>query len=201
MYDHYDALIFDMDGTIVDSGQLHEVAWISTFNAFGIPLDRPLMRSLAGVSTKRTLEFLIDHFGLALHDQIEAMNAHKDRVVAEEMHKHVKATSLKAIIETYHGKKPMAVGTGAQTDEAHIILEMCGLRHFFDAVVGADQVINPKPAPDTFARCAALLGVDPTRCVVFEDSPLGLEAAASAGMQGVDVLKSHHIENDYFLTD
>jgi beta-phosphoglucomutase family hydrolase len=199
MYDHYDALIFDMDGTIVDSGQLHEVAWISTFDAFGIPLDRPLMRSLAGVPTKRTLEIVLDHFDLPLHEHIDAMNAHKDRVVAEEMHKHVKPTALKAVMEAYQGKKPMAVGTGAQTHEAHTILEMCGLAHFFDAVVGADQVPHPKPAPDTFTRCAELLGVSSSSCVVFEDSALGLEAAASAGMAGVDVLKVHHIENDYFL--
>ena len=65
--------------------------------------------------------------------------------------------------------------------------------------MGADQVANPKPAPDTFLRCAELLGVDARQCVVFEDSQLGLEAAARAGMVGIDVLLIHQISNDYYL--
>ena len=63
---------------------------------------------------------------------------------------------------------------------------------------GADQVKNPKPAPDTFLLCAELLGVDARQCVVFEDSKLGLQAAARAGMAGIDVLLMHNIHNDYF---
>ena len=64
MYDHFDALIFDMDGTLVDSGQLHEVAWTETLTRFAIPIDRPYMRSLAGVPTKGTLELLIEKIQL-----------------------------------------------------------------------------------------------------------------------------------------
>jgi HAD superfamily hydrolase (TIGR01509 family) len=66
-------------------------------------------------------------------------------------------------------------------------------------VVGADQVANPKPAPDTFLRCAELLGVEPARCVVFEDARLGMEAATRAGMAVVDVQTDLKILNDYFL--
>lgn len=67
------------------------------------------------------------------------------------------------------------------------------------AVVGADQVAAPKPAPDTFLHCAELMQVAPERCVVFEDSVLGLEAAERAGMIGIDVLQAYGIQNDYFL--
>jgi HAD superfamily hydrolase (TIGR01509 family) len=80
-----------------------------------------------------------------------------------------------------------------------MVLQQCGLGHYFDAVVGADQVNQPKPAPDTFLRCAELLGADASQCVVFEDSKLGLQAAARAGMAGVDVLLAHQIHNDYFV--
>lgn len=199
MYDHYDALIFDMDGTLVDSGQLHEIAWIATLEKYGIPLDRPLMRSLAGVPTKGTIEILLKHFSIEASASLDEMNAFKEAWVHEHMRDFVKPTALQAIVKKYQGVKPMAVGTGATTDEAKTILGLCGLDHFMSAVVGADQVENPKPAPDTFLRCAELLGVDPTKCVVFEDSKLGLQAAASGGMAGVDVLVVHHIENDYFL--
>lgn len=85
--------------------------------------------------------------------------------------------------------KPMTVGTGAYTEEARSILEACDLLGLVDFVAGADQVSNPKPAPDTFLRCAQPMGVSPQNCVVFEDSKLGLRAAEAAGMVGVDVLE------------
>lgn len=199
MYDQYAALIFDMDGTLVDSGQLHEFAWTETFNKYGIPVDRSLMRSLAGVPTKDTIDLLLKKFSLEVNASLDEMNNFKELVVHQHMHKYVKPTALLEVAQRYHGVKPMAVGTGAYTQEAQTILKLCGLDTYVTAVVGADQVINPKPAPDTFLRCAELLGVEPTQCVVFEDSKAGLQAAASAGMAGIDVLLVHAIENDYFL--
>jgi beta-phosphoglucomutase family hydrolase len=199
MYDHYAALIFDMDGTLVDSGQLHEHAWTAMLEKYGIPIDRPLMRSLAGVPTKGTIEILLEKFNLKVDASLDEMNDFKEQVVHESMHLYVKPTALIEVAQRYHGKKPMAIGTGAYTAEANKILALCGLEKYIDAVVGADQVQNPKPAPDTFLRCAELLGVAPTQCVVFEDSKLGLQAAASAGMAGIDVLLVHAVENNYFL--
>lgn len=199
MYDHYEALIFDMDGTLVDSGQLHEFAWSTMLNKYGIPIDRPFMRSLAGVPTKGTIEILLEKFNLKVDASLDEMNDFKEQVVHENMQKYVKPTALLDVAQKYHGIKPMAIGTGAYTQEAETILKICGLDKYVSAVVGADQVQNPKPAPDTFLRCAELLGVDPKHCVVFEDSKLGLQAAASAGMAGIDVLLVHAIENDYFL--
>ena len=199
MYDQYAALIFDMDGTLVDSGQLHEYAWTATLKKYGIPIDRPLMRSLAGVPTKGTIEILLEKFGITASASLDEMNDFKEQVVHDSMHLYVKPTALIDVAQRYHGKKPMAIGTGAYTEEANKILALCGLDKYIDVVVGADQVQNPKPAPDTFLRCAELLGIDPAQCVVFEDSKLGLQAAASAGMAGIDVLLVHAIENDYFL--
>jgi beta-phosphoglucomutase family hydrolase len=199
MYDHYDGLIFDMDGTLVDSGKLHEKAWTATLERYGIPIDFVLMRSLAGVPTKGTIEILLKHFQLPATASLDEMNDFKESFVHEHMHQFVKPTALMEIAENYFGKKPMAVGTGAYTREAESILKICGLDKFISVVVGADQVRNPKPAPDTFLRCAELINIAPAKCIVFEDSQLGLRAAADAGMAGVDVLKAHNIINDYFL--
>lgn len=198
MYGHFSALIFDMDGTLVDSGQLHELAWRATLTRYCIPIDPALMRSLAGVPTIGTLMHLIEHFGCRVDQTMESINDYKEAFVRDNMARHVKPTALAAVVKLYHGTTPMAVGTGAYTTEAREILALCGLDGYFEHVVGADQVRHPKPAPDTFLRCAQLLDVQPGRCVVFEDSALGLQAASRAGMTGVDVLAAHGIENDYF---
>lgn len=188
-----------MDGTLVDSGQLHETAWRATLTRYGIPIDPPRMRSLAGVPARETLEKLLAHFGRAPSASLDEMVAFKEARVHEHVHRLVRPTALVDVVRAHHGRKPMAVGTGASTEEARAILRRCELDALFDVVVGADQVEHPKPAPDTFLLCARRLGVAPSACVVFEDSPMGLASAARAGMTAIDVLRVHAIENDYFL--
>lgn len=199
MYADFDGIIFDMDGTLVDSGQLHEHAWRQTLTHFGIPIVPALMRSLAGVPTIGTLEILIAHFGVTPTASNEAINHYKEALVREIMHLYVKPTALLEFAKQNKGKRPMAVGTGAYTQEAIEILTLCGLLDLMDYVVGADQVASPKPAPDTFLRCAELMGIPPARCIVFEDAKAGMEAAKAAGMHVVDVLVDFDIKNDYFL--
>ncbi len=199
MYDSFAALIFDMDGTLVDSGQLHEIAWIETLNQYSIPIDRALMRSLAGVPTLGTIEILLQKFQVRTAAPVAEIHRFKQKRVQDKVASLVRPTALLDIVRRYHGEKPMAVGTGAQTAEALHILELCGLDQYIQTVVGADQVANPKPAPDTFLRCAELLGTPPQDCVVFEDAKLGMQAAVSAGMTVVDVQAELQIHNDYFL--
>jgi len=199
LLDQFEAIIFDMDGTLVDSGRLHEIAWINTLDAFEIPLDRPLMRSLCGVPTLQTLELLLKKFKHTVAASAEEMTLYKEAIVKEKAREHVKPTGLLELALASHGKMPMSVGTGATGEEAANLLRYCKMDHLFDHVVGAERVAKPKPAPDTFLLCAELMGIRPEACVVFEDSPLGLDAARAANMTGIDVLEAFQIENDYFL--
>jgi beta-phosphoglucomutase family hydrolase len=199
MFEEYDAFIFDMDGTLVNSGKLHEQAWLETLRIFGIPEDRALMRSLSGVSTQETLRILLKKFGIKTNRSIDEMTAHKESYVINNLANDLRPTKLNELVERWAGKVPMSVGTGANTGEAEAILEQCGLRHYMTFVIGADRVANHKPAPDTFLLCAELMDVKPSKCVVFEDSPLGLRAGEEAKMKVIDVSKEFQIDNNYFL--
>ncbi|NVK25696.1 MAG: beta-phosphoglucomutase family hydrolase [Gammaproteobacteria bacterium] len=199
MFNGIKAIIFDMDGTLIDTGQLHELAWTKTLSHFDIPLDKALMRSLAGVPTIETLERLIQHFDCAQVAPLDHINEFKESYVANEIKNFVKPTPLIDIVRQANLNIPMTVGTGAYTQEAKTILSYCGLTAEIDHVVGADQVSNPKPAPDTFLRCAKLVGVASEHCLVFEDAQMGIQAAKAANMKVIDVQQELNIVNHYFL--
>jgi len=91
------------------------------------------------------------------------------------------------VLKKYHGKIPIGCGTGGDRKIARKTLEVIGALHLVDAIVTCDDVVNGKPAPDTFLKCAELLGVEPQYCQVFEDGQPGIEAAKAAGMMVTDV--------------
>jgi len=200
MYDQYDALIFDMDGTLIESGKLHELAWRTALDQFSIPIDARLMQSLAGVPTLSTVEILIDHYQIDLATQAYKIAAAKEQYINQHKTRHLRPTKLANVAQHYYGKKPMAVGTGANLYEAKLMLESCGIVSLFDHIVAADHVDNHKPAPDTFLLAAELMNVEPASCLVFEDSPLGIQAAKKAGMTYIDVQKELGIINVYFTS-
>jgi len=92
-----------------------------------------------------------------------------------------------ALVQKYHGKMPMSVGTGGHREAVEKTLEIIGLRKYFDILVTANDVTKHKPHPETFLRCAELMNVAPAECEVFEDGDLGIEAARRAGMIATDV--------------
>jgi HAD superfamily hydrolase (TIGR01509 family) len=92
-----------------------------------------------------------------------------------------------SIVKEYHGKLPMAVGTGASRKSTEVQLNELQIAKYFDVIVSADDVTRHKPNPDTFLKCAERMGVEPSKCQVFEDGDLGIAAAKKAGMMVTDV--------------
>lgn len=187
MYDRYQGLIFDMDGTILDTEPTHQKAWHQVLAEYGMKYDAAAMTALNGSPTWRIAQAIINSHEADLDPH--QLAAEKTAVAEAMLLDTVKPLPLIDIVKGYRGRRPMAVGTGSTHALADELLNHLGLRDYFDAIVGADDVARHKPFPDTFLRCAELIAVAPENCVVFEDADYGVEAAVRANMAVVDVRK------------
>ena len=178
-------LIFDCDGTLVDSMPLHMKAWEYVIASGGGPWDADFFFSRKGTPEKKMVLLFNAQFGRTL-DPAEIVKSKHEYFWAHA----VELKSVPHVVDVvfqYHGVLPMAVASGGTRENVHRQLEAIRIDRFFKIVLCADDDIPPKPAPDIFLEAARRLGVAPEFCQVFEDGDLGLEAARAAGMTATDV--------------
>ena len=186
MANHRQAFVFDMDGTIVDNMAFHTRSWISFFERRGLALDADeFFRATAG---RQGGEIMRAYLGEHLTDEeVGQLNHEKESVYRELYAPHRKTVAgFDALLERarLEGVK-LAVATAAPPANIAFTLDGLDLRRHFDAVVGAADVARGKPHPDVFLKAAERCGVLPEHCIVFEDAPLGVEAARRADMRCV----------------
>jgi len=179
------ALIFDIDGTLVDTMPLHFHAWINASRKHGFPFDEQVFVSSAGMPAAKIIEMIVEANGLGLDPAIVA--ADKEAGFLELLPEARPFPDVLELVRSCHGRLPMALGTGGTRAVAWKTITASGLRGYFDILVAADDVVAHKPAPDTFLACATQMGVEPRRCQVFEDADKGVEAAVRAGMIPFDM--------------
>lgn len=179
----YDALLFDLDGTLIDTESVALETGMAAFAAMGHPVDRAFMQRLVGVDLPTSAGIIgaalptLDQKGLHAH-------WHSAFVARIDQDLPLKPGALELVAARH---RPMAIVTSSGRDEAHRKLRITGLDAYFDTVVTLADVISPKPAPDPYLLAAERLGVAPTRCLAFEDSETGAEAAHRAGCVVVQV--------------
>ena len=178
-------LIFDIDGTISDTMSIHLIAYQETAAEYGFEITPELFFSMSGIPAYQTSVLLKEKFGLDFDPQ-EFANK-KEYHFLQNIYKAEPIQPVIKIIREYTGKLPMACGTGGTKFYAKKTLELAGVLDNFEHIVTAEDVENHKPHPDTFLKAAELIGVAPEFCQVFEDSPLGIRAAETAGMMATDV--------------
>ncbi|MCU0362774.1 MAG: HAD-IA family hydrolase [Bacteroidales bacterium] len=180
-------LIFDLDGTLADTMPYHFRGWSQACKKYGAEIDTDFLKKHTGspgwIIANEILKIC------KLEGRVTV-----DEIMAEKLNSfysdqpYVKAIDPVAqIVRRYHGSLPMAVGTGGHREAVERTLEITGLRKYFEIVVTANDVVNFKPHPETFLKCAEMMGVEPEFIEVFEDGELGLEAAKEAGMMATDV--------------
>lgn len=181
-------LIFDMDGTIVDNMRFHDDAWEAWHAKYALPFDRP---SFFGRTAGRTNpEIIGELFPDLPRDEIVARGMEKEALYVELYRPHVRSVAglVELMARAEAAAVPMAVGTAAPNDNIAVVLDTLGLRPRFRTIVSPSQGFRGKPHPDMFLAAAERMGVAPAECVVFEDAPLGIEAARRAGMRAVAML-------------
>ncbi|MBP8793948.1 MAG: beta-phosphoglucomutase family hydrolase [Lutibacter sp.] len=183
------ALIFDLDGTIANTMQYHFEAWRKAVEPYGIDFSAALFLSLTGSSRVATIDKLNELFGTKM------IVAEVGRVKAAHFKTLVQQTTeikvVADVVRKYHTILPISIGTGSTTNGATTTLKIINMQQYFDIIITSDNIENSKPHPETFLKCAQLMGVNPKDCVVFEDGVLGMQAAKTAGMMVIDV-------NDYY---
>jgi beta-phosphoglucomutase len=182
----YNALIFDMDGTLVHNMPTHNQAWQDTLADAGVQINQEdFNRTTTGKKTHEILRLML---GSQLSDsELDYWAERKDSLYRERyaccreplaglLHLLEQATTLGL---------PMAVATASPPSNIPFILDELNLRRFFKTVVGGADVQHGKPHPEIFLKSAQALGISPASCLVFEDALGGIEAARRAGMDAV----------------
>lgn len=190
----YKAFLFDLNGTMIDDMQYHIRAWHRILNELG-----------ADISLERTKEEcygknheLLDRVfpGRFTESEKDKLSLEKEQQYQQEFKPYLQL--INGLDEYLQQARQqgirMAIGSAAIRFNIDFVLDGLNIRHYFSAIVSADDVPASKPDPATYLQCAELLGIAPERCLVFEDAPKGVEAALNAGMDCVVLTTMHQKE-------
>ncbi|MDE3104700.1 MAG: HAD-IA family hydrolase [Acidobacteriota bacterium] len=181
----FEAYLFDCDGTIVDSMPLHLEAWKAALAEWGCPFEAEQHYAWGGLPVTTIIATLNQQHGLSI--PVEAAAERKESLYYEMLPQLRAVPEVLEQIELSHGKLPFAVVSGSTRESVTASLQVVGLLDRFDVLVCAGDYSRGKPDPEPFLLGAQRLGVAPERCLVFEDTEFGIQAATAAGMASVKV--------------
>lgn len=188
------ALIFDMNGTMINDMEYHTKAWQRIFNEdLGGNYSWDEVKSQMYGKNAEVLERVFGPQRFTDAEKQELSMAKEKRYQEEYLPQLALLPGLAEFLEqAYQLNVPMAIASAAIPFNIDFVLDNLNIRHYFKAIVSADDVLLSKPHPETFLKAAQLLHIDPVNCMVFEDVPKGAEAALNAGMPAVVLTTTHH---------
>jgi len=180
----FDAYIFDCDGTLANTMPLHYRAWSRIAQELGGTFPEALFYQTGGKPTVQILHLLRDEHGLKVAD-VQRTAERKEEYFLELIHEVTPIDAVVQFARRWHGIKPLAVASGGYRRQIFSTLDVLQIRPLFDAIVCVEDYARGKPFPDPFLEAARQLNVPAAACLVFEDSPVGVQAAEAAGMDCV----------------
>ena len=190
------AFIFDLNGTMIDDMDFHIRAWHTILTSLGAELSLEQVKLECYGKNEELLERIFP--GRFSNEEMQRMILQKEQTYQLEFKPHLKLIAgLASFLQKAHAESiPMGIGSAALPMNINYVLDGLQIRHYFKAIVSAVDVAFSKPHPETFLSCAKQLGVEPSNCIVFEDSPKGVLAAKMAGMQSV-ILTTMHSADEF----
>jgi beta-phosphoglucomutase len=187
------ALIFDMDGVLIDSNPAHREAWDVYNRQQGVETTPAMHQIIYGQRNDQIIRtFLGQHLSDA---EVFAHGAAKEALYREMVRPCINqllVPGIRRFLDSATGLG-LAVATNAERENLDFVLREAGLGSFFRVAIDGHQVMRPKPDPEIYLRAALLLGFEPRACVVFEDSRAGVESALAAGMRVIGVSTTHDV--------
>ena len=177
------AYIFDCDGTLGDTMPLHYSAWCAVLKERRLDFPEALFYELGGVPTERIVEILNERHGLDM--PVVETARQKEELYLKGIEQIGPIEPVVEIVNQVYGKLPMAVASGGHRRIVTRTLSCLGILEKFNTVICAEDYRRGKPFPDPFLTAAERLGAPAEKCLVFEDTNTGIEAARAAGMQWV----------------
>jgi HAD superfamily hydrolase (TIGR01509 family) len=182
----WDAVIFDMDGIIIDSEENWERARLAVVAEFGGTYHADVARDVMGMSPPEWSRYLRDRIGIPLElARIEREVVRQ--LIADYQRDRPFYPGAIDVVRTVSGRWPTALASSSGRDLIDLVISLADLGDAFTVTVSGAEVARGKPAPDVYLKAAELLGVDPRRCVAIEDSANGIRAGKNAGMRVIAV--------------
>lgn len=189
------AFLFDLNGTMIDDMDFHIKAWHQILNELGAGISMEQMKLECYGKNNELLERIFP--GRFTEAEKEKMSYDKETAYQNGFRpllKLIKGLDL-FLKKAAEQNIRMAIGSAAIMYNIDFVLDGLDIRHYFPVIVSAESVKESKPDPETYLLCAGKLGVEPGHCIVFEDAPKGVEAAARAGMRCVVITTMHGAED------
>ncbi len=199
------AVIFDMDGVIIDSNPFHKISLRQFCEKYGYHLsDQELINKIYGRTNK---DWIANLFGALSKEELSRYGEEKEALFREIYKNDISA--LRGLPEFLGSLKekniPIAIGTSAPRSNVDFVLASTGLEKYFSVILDESNVEQGKPNPEIYLKVAAKLGYEPSRCIVFEDSLSGVESAQRAGAKVVGVATTHSFDElnhtDFVIQD
>ena len=183
-------IIFDLDGVLLSTDEMHYEAWKSVADELSIPFDRAVNNRLRGVSRMESLEIILDRSSQTFSpEEKEILAARKNdryRALLQSLTPDAVAPEVRDTLSELK-ERGLKLAVGSSSKNTKLILSLTDLEHFFDAVSDGTNITRSKPDPEVFLKAAEFIGLTPADCAVVEDATAGIDAAIAGGFTGIGI--------------